>query len=730
MKKLLVWCLTLAMVLSIVPAFGVTVTAATDFSDYIGISTADQLKAIEPGNNYYLQNDITVTGGWAPIELFHSGVLDGNGHKISGINLTNQCEGGEACSKAGGLFLALNHGAVIRNLTVQGTMTETKNGTHMAEIGGIVATVAGSDILFENVTNNVTITSLIDNGTVGGFIGCITTTADAVTEETDNASVTIRNCVNNATLSASCGRLGGFVGSSYGQSLTIADSVNNGSVNDALFVGGFIGMIDIVGDADSEAALNRTTTLTGCWNKGSVKTDLDTSKGWPSAGGFIGDTAWMKHNLTMTDCINLGRITCNNNGGGLMGSAKVQDKLTDGDYTMKRCYNYGTGIALASGGAAGFLKYVASCNMLFEDCINFASMTAAGGSCAGFIADTKNATLTFKNCLNYGDITLNETTRSKQTGGLLSNVQESGTVTLEYCANYGTVTANINGWTRIAGIIGSIADAATCTVRLNYCANYGELVAPKIEETASGHQPLVADMVASIGTNATVAINSCYGAGKATLPTFASGDSLPDNYIAAMFGRTSATTTMENCVTGYKLQEQTAFTTIGGLTGAQMLMPGDDNYSANQLLCSDLNEGCEEGKEVYTFDGDVVFITAYNQKPITMYGTQETAVNDGTFDVRLVAIVDSKDYAGAGIELTGIADGKGITKKSYDIKTVYEKINNGLLAPKGYYFVTLTIKGLSAEDTVTLMATPYVTTDDGNVMGAQATITYTNGVRG
>lgn len=715
MKKILVWCLTLAMVIAMIPTIGVNATEAPDFTGYTAISTADQLKAIVPGTNYYLENDIVVTsatGGWAPIAEFHSGVLDGNGHKISGINFTGKCSGAQ-WPKSAGLFLVLRSNAVVKNLTVEGTLIEATGGSNPSEIGGIAAAASGKGILFENVTSKFSITSLISNGFVGGFVGCITLFTDNEVETP--SEVTIKNCVNNGNISSTNGHAGGFVGTSYGN-LTIEDSINNGKITDALYVGGFLGFIN------GSAEPLRKTTLTNCINKGDVNSTLPTDLGWPSAGGFIGDTAWIAHDLTMTDCINLAKIHCNNNGGGIMGASKVQDPLTDGDYTMKGCLNYGKVTSEVSGGSGGFIKYVASCKMLLEDCINFADMTSAS-SCAGLITDTKDATFTLRNCINYGDITLTGTPRSRQTGGLVTHIQKTGTVVIENCVNYGTVTAGINGWTRIAGIVGGTSDDATLSLTIKYCANYGELVSTSV--AGEGHAPLIADIIGSVGGNAVVSINSCYGAGKATaLPTLPEGQTYNLNYVGPLVGRMS-NTVLGDCVTGYMLRDTTLYDV--DLSFSTALVPNGDMQAA----CDKLNKDLDAGKELFRVkDGDIQFLTPFNQHAITMYGTQETAVDeDGKYDVRLVAIIDSKDYDGAGIQLTGIANGKGITKTNYDVKTVYEALNNGMGAPKGYYFVTLTIKGLSVEDTVTLMATPYVTTEEGNVMGAQTTITYTNGVR-
>lgn len=52
---------------------------------YTKIENEEQLKAITGNGYYFLMNDITLSGKWTPIETF-SGVLDGNGHKISNID--------------------------------------------------------------------------------------------------------------------------------------------------------------------------------------------------------------------------------------------------------------------------------------------------------------------------------------------------------------------------------------------------------------------------------------------------------------------------------------------------------------------------------------------------------------------------------------------------------------------------------------------------------------------
>lgn len=83
-------------------------SAATDFTGYTPISTAEELRELAYSNyedKYYLTNDIDLYtyGYWESFDF--NGTLDGNGHKIN--NLT---------SKTGGLFTSLYPGATVRNL--------------------------------------------------------------------------------------------------------------------------------------------------------------------------------------------------------------------------------------------------------------------------------------------------------------------------------------------------------------------------------------------------------------------------------------------------------------------------------------------------------------------------------------------------------------------------------------------------------------------------------------
>lgn len=91
------------------------------------ITTEEELRNMKPAGNYILQNDITLTEDWTPIDYFE-GTLDGNGHTISNVVINRADTGGV------GFFKTAGNGAVIKNLGIVGTVTQTGYG----QAGGLV----------------------------------------------------------------------------------------------------------------------------------------------------------------------------------------------------------------------------------------------------------------------------------------------------------------------------------------------------------------------------------------------------------------------------------------------------------------------------------------------------------------------------------------------------------------------------------------------------------------
>lgn len=181
------------------------------------IGTAEAFAAMEPGGNYQLTADITVT---APYAKDFTGTFDGDGHTVT------LAISGDSDYQA--LFAKLAAGAVVKNVMVDGEVTGTDN--------------------------------------IGGIAGIAT-------------NATIIACANKATVAATGRYVGGLVGKGTG--LTMTSCYNQGAVSSTrtrpINMGGIAGYVD--GGASVENCYN-TGSITGSgdntaavvgWNAATVK---------------------------------------------------------------------------------------------------------------------------------------------------------------------------------------------------------------------------------------------------------------------------------------------------------------------------------------------------------------------------------------------------------------------------------------------------------------------------
>lgn len=167
------------------------------------IGTAEEFAAMEPGGNYQLTADITVTAPYANEFTDFSGTFDGNGHTVT------LAISGDSDYQA--LFAKLAAGAVVKNVMVDGEVTGTDN--------------------------------------IGGIAGIAT-------------NATIIACANKATVAATGRYVGGLVGKGTG--LTMTSCYNQGAVSSTrtrpINMGGIAGYVD--GGASVENCYN-TGSITG-----------------------------------------------------------------------------------------------------------------------------------------------------------------------------------------------------------------------------------------------------------------------------------------------------------------------------------------------------------------------------------------------------------------------------------------------------------------------------------
>ncbi|MBR1811160.1 MAG: hypothetical protein IJ766_05890 [Clostridia bacterium] len=258
--KTLALIVTLSMLLTFIPA---VFAGAADVMHIASKEDFDAFVAAGASTDAILDVDIdlgTVTpvfSGYATDATSgYSGVFDGNGHSIT-YAIT-----GPATGK--GLFGALAADAVIKNLTVNGTITITAASRQF--IGSIVGYNFGT---IENCISNVNISSTKTNSkNIGGIVGV------------NIAPGIVRDCVNNGTLGELGGYVGGIIGENRGGCLYGCE--NNGviiaNMVAANFAGGIVGQITAKQNGD-------IITIEKSVNKGSVTA---TSNNGSTVGGIVG----------------------------------------------------------------------------------------------------------------------------------------------------------------------------------------------------------------------------------------------------------------------------------------------------------------------------------------------------------------------------------------------------------------------------------------------------------
>lgn len=256
-------------------------TRADVGANAVSIATAKELAAFrdrvnngETTLNAILTADIALNKSetWTPIgtsDTMYAGIFDGNGHTISGLNVTGANNG----------LFKMTGAATIQNLTISdSTIGDSSNSSLL---GAFVGRIKDSTTL---INCHTTDTVIVSGGAVGGLVGGTDTANVAFT-------LTMERCSNAATvsgyaISAQMG-VGGLVGVLRNGG-TIKDCFNTGTVtnkstNGSAAVGG------LVGSVYNNSDLKTPLTLTDVYNTGSITA---ASSGTRCAGGLVGNAAW------------------------------------------------------------------------------------------------------------------------------------------------------------------------------------------------------------------------------------------------------------------------------------------------------------------------------------------------------------------------------------------------------------------------------------------------------
>lgn len=172
---------------------------------------ANAVNKADSGAKFYaeLTDDIDLGGNpFTPIgKDFHefSGVFDGKGYTVSGLNVTAQYAG---------LFGIIKN-AEIKNVIVQGTVAS--NNVSSGDAGGIAGRATGTANTISNCGNEAAVSG---GSYVGGILG---------NSQNYDAVVTITGCYNTGSISAK-DRAAGIIGRYNGSNPEIVDCYNTGAI--------------------------------------------------------------------------------------------------------------------------------------------------------------------------------------------------------------------------------------------------------------------------------------------------------------------------------------------------------------------------------------------------------------------------------------------------------------------------------------------------------------------
>ena len=265
------------------------------------ITNADELKFVTYGGTSFEGQTVKLTSDidlknivWTPagtVDAPFKGTFDGNNCKISNLTVENV--------DYAALFAYTGEGTIIKNLTLENV--KINSNKHAA---GVVC-VAEEGLVLEGITVSGEITAasyaggIMHNGANATIKNCVNNADITANRAGGIASwvtvgANIENVVNNGNVTASVGGAGiahGFAG-------TIRNAVNNGNVTSAHYeaAGGVVGV--------QKAA----STYEYCYNYGNVTSTYDDVNA--SAAGILGQSAGTAS--TIKYCANYGDITAVN----------------------------------------------------------------------------------------------------------------------------------------------------------------------------------------------------------------------------------------------------------------------------------------------------------------------------------------------------------------------------------------------------------------------------------
>ena len=257
MKKVLATILAMVMALSVTATAWAAQPTPPAVAEMGGTTYTDLHQALEAAKNggtLKLLRDVELTGTWTPVgdsSTPFKGTFDGDGHKITGLEITSGSyiglfgyvgEGATiknvnlvganvfGVKRVGALIGQIKGNATVSNCTVDSTSHVTGSDSNT---GGLIGEAAGGiRVKLEKLINYATVTNTENNGT--------SRAAGIIAQVTSGANVTITNCVNNGAITTNNGYAGGIVAAKQGNSTVSFVNCSNAGTLTGNYTGSLI----------------------------------------------------------------------------------------------------------------------------------------------------------------------------------------------------------------------------------------------------------------------------------------------------------------------------------------------------------------------------------------------------------------------------------------------------------------------------------------------------------
>lgn len=264
-----------------------TTQPITEPSEWISITTIEELQSMDMTKAYRLAQDLDLSGiEWEPIgslsEPF-SGWFDGDNHTLSNLTIT------QPNHHYNGLFGIVT--GSIKNLSVT-DYDINYTDDFISYAGGLAAHMTGN-ITNVTVSGSITINNLTSNTYAGGLVGFhsaylsdTTTVAEFTTSNIVNAHATVTLDIKTENFAF----VGGLVGKTYNSHLDHTSAIGTLqalSRNYRVYLGGLIGH-NFGGILVSHESLVDTTDITIEHSYASTSLTVIDGGTWGSVGGLIG----------------------------------------------------------------------------------------------------------------------------------------------------------------------------------------------------------------------------------------------------------------------------------------------------------------------------------------------------------------------------------------------------------------------------------------------------------